>query len=688
MSRRLPSRLVWSLAVLLGVWLIFAAPFIAVGANDVEDFYTGVASTKWAIDSVFSGAWPFWNMDSALGVPQPFRFHFITHPLSPLCRIADCAEVLRVAAALQALIGAFFMILLVRRLTSDETASALAGVTFLLSSSIVQPTYVDDWSTAAIPEATLPVLIYAAFALLRAEGARDALKWSLVLGGLAGFTLSMFFPFAMLAAVAVFILVQPRLALTRWQWLSLAAVVGVMICAAHVYHLAEQYRLTPADVERPNHSEPTFLMYASMALLGSAQPLGLSSSWRTIFFGGPFAIAAALSFLTARDSGLRAFKLALIASLALIWVPESWFYDVMTHRWGYRSAVNLFGIVLAACALAQLRRARRPWASVGHAVIALQLVSLGAAFWPSWIAVTSAWIEPPVFERSQRPRSGGVTAAVAALYRQAPGRVAMAPKTYSLTRGYILNRSGLAPNQLQMAGVPSLYAEAHGITLDAIAPMQYTFIGISPPTAMTVTTPSTLNVLGIRYVLAMQDDEVSPGLRLVETAAGGVRIFENTDAWPEAFFVSAFPKTPLPRLPECEHDRFLCVDFSGFEHDPAPIGIERHPDGMTLRFAPSAERRNVIVTRWYQPYWRVTSGSTRLVRAAEELIGLEIPPGEQSVTIVYLPVVRAALFSVGIVTEAAVFLLIAWLSLMPYPPPWLRRGRKTTDQSRAPLQSR
>src|SRR5438552_6565461 len=189
-----------SLLILLGVWLLFAVPFVAVGPNDVEDFYTGVASTKMAIDSIAEGAWPFWNMDSVLGVPQPFRFHFITHPLSPLCRVGDCAEVLRGIAALHALLGAFFMTLLVRRLTSDESVAWLAGVTFLFSSSIVQPTYLDDWSTAAIAEATLPVLIYAAYAMLAAERSRDAVKWSLVLGGLAGSMLSMFFPFAVLAA--------------------------------------------------------------------------------------------------------------------------------------------------------------------------------------------------------------------------------------------------------------------------------------------------------------------------------------------------------------------------------------------------------------------------------------------------------------------------------------------------------
>jgi hypothetical protein len=460
-------------------------------------------------------------------------------------------------------------------------------------------------------------------------------------------------------------LVQPRLTLSRWQWVALAGGVGVLICAAHVYHLAEQYMLTPVSVARDNHEEPSLLTYVSSVLLAPLRKPGVETSWRTIFFGGPFAIAAAMSFVSTKDAALRAFKLALIVSLALVWVPESWLFNLMTHRWGYRSGVNMFGIVLGACVIAQARRTQRSPALL-HGLMTLQLVALGAAFWPHWVATARAWTEPAVFERSERIRHDeGVTAALAALYRHAPGRVAFAPKAYDLTRRFILTRDGLAPNQLQTADVPSLYAEAHGITLDPIAPMRYAFIGVSPPTATTVTTPSTLNVLGVRYVIAMPDDVVSDRLRLVRTTAGGIRIFENTTAWPEAFFVPAFPPTPLPRLSGCGHDRFLCVDFAaaGIERAPTPVMIDRHRDGMTLRFAPSSQRRNILITQWYQPYWRVTSRSTRVMRAGEQLIGVDVAPGEQSVTIEYLPLFRATLFVIGIVTEAAALLLILWLSL-------------------------
>jgi len=653
-----------SLLILFGAWLFFALPFIAVGPNDVEDFYTGVVTTKMAVDSMAEGAWPFWNMDSALGVPQPFRFHFITHPLSPVCRVADCSTVLRVAAACQAFIGALFVVLLVRRFTSDEPVAVVAGLTFLFCSSIVQPTYLDDWSTAAIPEASLPILIYAAYALLNTEDRRDATKWSLVLGGAAGFTLSMFFPFAVLAATAVFLLVQPRVALSRWHWLSLAALVGVLICAAHVYHLADQYRLTPVGVGRDNHEEPTLFTYASSALIAPLPKPGVETAWRTVFFGGPFTIAALIGMVSLRRAELRPFKLALIVSLVLVWIPESWLFNLMTYRWGYRSGINLFGIVLAACAIAQLRGTKRR-GRIASAVMGLQIVALGAAFWPHWMGMTDAWIDSDLRARSQRVKENyGITAAVAALYKEMPGRVAFAPGTYDLTRRFMLTREGLAPNQLQDAGVPSLYAEAHGITLDSIAPMRYAFIGISPPTSTTVTNPWTLNVLGVRYVLAMPDDAVSDRLHLVRTV-GGVRIFENPTPWPEAFFVTAFPPTPMPRVHDCGHDRFLCVDFerAGIEREPEAITIDRHRDGLTLTFAASDRPRHLLVTQWYQPYWRVSEGSARLVRAAEQLVGLEIPAGEQRVTIEYVPVLRATLFFLGIGTELVLLIAIAWLSV-------------------------
>jgi uncharacterized membrane protein YfhO len=84
---------------------------------------------------------------------------------------------------------------------------------------------------------------------------------------------------------------------------------------------------------------------------------------------------------------------------------------------------------------------------------------------------------------------------------------------------------------------------------------------------------------------------------------------------------------------------------------------------MTLTFAPSDRARHLLITQWYQQGWRVDQGGARIVRAAEQLVGLEIPAGEQRVTIEYLPIIRATLFFVGIGTELIVLGAIGWLSL-------------------------
>jgi hypothetical protein len=670
--------------ILLGAWLLFAVPFVAVGPNDVEDFYTGVASTKMMVDSMAEGAWPFWNMDSALGVPQPFRFHFVTHPLSPLCHVSDCARVLRVAAALQALLGSVFMALLVRRITADESVSWLAGISFLLSSSVVQPTYVDDWAISAMCGASLPALVYAVDALLRANSGRDSIRWTLVLGGLGGLIFSLSFPFAIAAAIVLFLFAQPKATLRRWRWLVFAAGIAVVIASAHLYQLIEQYRLMPGAIGRENHTEPSLLAYLYSAFIGPVPSRSLVGTWRAVFVGGPFAVAALAGLVRNGNPAVRTFRLALLISIGLLCVPESWLFNVMTNRWGFRAGLNVFAIALGASVIAGLRRGRYP-AAARHA-IALQALALAVPFSLAWIPMVQASTDARVRERSERVKQeDGITGVLVSLQQAQPGRVAFAPAAYAATRGFRLTREGLAPNQPQMSRVPSLYAETQGIATDELAPMRYAFVGPIAPTPTTVTAAATLNVLGVRYVLAMADDVVSDQLRLIRTIPPGIRIYENPDAWPEAFFVPQFPSTPLPRLPNCGHDRYLCADFdaAGVTRDPQPITIDRLADGMTLRFAPSDTPRNIVVTQWYQPYWHVTAGSARLLPAGEQLIGVQVPAGERRVTIAYRPVFRASLFFAGLCAEAVVVLSIAWLSLPRLL--WRTRRRKSAEAPLSPL---
>ena len=75
-------------AVLILVWAALALPYIAVGTDDFEEYFTAATTTRLAVDAMRHGAWPLWSLDLGLGAPQPLRFHFITHPLAPLCGVA------------------------------------------------------------------------------------------------------------------------------------------------------------------------------------------------------------------------------------------------------------------------------------------------------------------------------------------------------------------------------------------------------------------------------------------------------------------------------------------------------------------------------------------------------------------------------------------------------------------------
>jgi len=203
-----------------------------------------------------------------------------------------------------------------------------------------------------------------------------------------------------------------------------------------------------------------------------------------------------------------------------------------------------------------------------------------------------------------------------------------------------------------------------GITTDALNPQSGTLEGDVKATAGGIRSRALLNALGIRYVVAYGHDEVADGLHEVQAWTNGLRLYENDEAWPEAFFVDSLRNDRIPRLPGCGHDRFLCADFSKYDlHRLAePLQITRRYDGLRLTFPSSNSSRYILVTQWYYPEWTVTEGRASVSRAAEQLIGVEVAPGERTVTVQYRPYLRAALFAMGIATELIVGIAIAVLA--------------------------
>jgi hypothetical protein len=259
--------------------------------------------------------------------------------------------------------------------------------------------------------------------------------------------------------------------------------------------------------------------------------------------------------------------------------------------------------------------------------------------------------------------SPGIAEEVAAREHSAPGRVIFAPEAYAALRLPWFNAAGLGANELPALGVPTISAIVYGITTDSLSPQPATLDGEVTATAAALHSRPFLNVLGVRYVMAFGADTAS-GLPEIRRWQNGLRMYENDSAWPEAFFVDDVRNDRIPRLAGCGHDRFLCADFSKYDlrRRGDPLQITRLDDGFRLTFPPRVSRRYILITQWYYPEWTVTDGRASLRRAAEQLIGVEVAPGERTVTVQYRPYLRAALFLTGIATEVVVGIAIVVLA--------------------------
>ena len=658
-NRRLAPR--W-LLVLAGVWLVIAIPYVAVGPPDFEEYFTGVVTTQVAMKAIVHGAWPFWSLDFGLGMPQPLRFHFIQHPLAPLCLVADCHAVLRSIAAIHLLIGAIFMTLLGRRFTSSWVLASAAGLTYCLCSSVVQPMLVDDWPLTAMHEFALPIMMYALVALDEAVDQRAALLWSLLLGGVAGLILSETLPVITLTMLAVMAVSTPRLR-RRLPWLVLAAAVTLLIGAAHLHALYVEFVRTPGHLGRTSSDDHTLAGHLWSAFL---RPLSLSradDNWRTVFFGPPFAVAATVGAFVIRDSRIRPLKVGLLLGVLGFIVPPAWLFNVNSAPWLYRAQLNVFGTILAVCALDR-------WTSspdrvqLRTAIVFAQLCWIAVTVMPVWYSIVrvATGLEPAHRNVLISP---GIAEQVAARERIAAGRVILGPKTDAALRLPLFNSAGLALNELPALGIPTISVVVYGITTDELSPQFGLLDGEITATASTIQSRPLLDALGVRYVMAFESDVAAAGLPEIQRWPSGLRMYENRDAWPEAFFVDALRNDPIPRMTDCGHDRFLCADFSKYDlhRRDDPLQITRLYDGFRLTFPPHESRRYILITQWYYPEWRITDGRASVRRAAEQLIGLEVAPGERSVTVQYRPHLRAALFGMGITTELVVAIAIAVLGL-------------------------
>jgi hypothetical protein len=275
-----------------------------------------------------------------------------------------------------------------------------------------------------------------------------------------------------------------------------------------------------------------------------------------------------------------------------------------------------------------------------------------------------------------------------------PGRLLYSPQVDYEVRERALLASGLGVNALAYRGVPVVNGWFKGVSTDPIWPDERRYYSrIRTPQAL-VESGATLDVLGIRYVLATTGERVAPDLRLHRQLPPGpipLSLYENTDAWPGAFLLDEnAARLDLPVLSGCENDRLLCRDFSPVagRRQPGQVDLVREEGALDVSIEGLDTSALLVVTEMFRPEWRASSGGVELSTSsfAGGLLAVHVPAGLRSVNLVYRPwpLIGATLLAWCVVIACLVIAAAAavrvyserrWAGLKSQPRPADARGR-------------
>jgi hypothetical protein len=162
-----------------------------------------------------------------------------------------------------------------------------------------------------------------------------------------------------------------------------------------------------------------------------------------------------------------------------------------------------------------------------------------------------------------------------------------------------------------------------------------------------------LSSLNVRYLIVAAADPplLAPHLRPI-FEGGRARVYENTLAYPRAYFADRVRREPDPRrilkrvtAPGFDGRREALVEGPAAPLLPPPRGAaaadasRRAPNGLTIATT-TPDARFLVVSEMYLPGWRayVDGVETAIYRTNYLFRGVAVPAGQHTVTFVYRPV--------------------------------------------------
>lgn len=664
--------------------ILLIAAFVVGATPDVEEFPLGLLTSFLHVEGLTRGTLLSWTSALGFGIPQPMVPNFNLHPLAPLLALLSPFAWSRLLYAAHTIVGAIGMWQLCREIHLTPIIRAAAVFTFLLATPTQNYALTDFWPSHYVMWTSAPWLLLLTWRLLVSTG-RDLVRAGVLLGLGAGLVLATTHP----GHVPVYGTIVIGVAFTRWR--SLRARWGTMLLAALIALAIASPNLLQLAAERPLFDQTLGIVKDTDPLAPSAawdlflRPfpvwergaiLDVSSGTRIPFFGGPFAVLSLFGLLF---FGRKYPDLALGGALSTALLFTSFPPLTFVSRYHFRDPALLCAIPLAAIAVDALLRQRRGRLPATALLVAQCGIVLAAAM---------PFLLDMFGERSVRYAQGamGATSSVNQLMSlmATPGRVAYAPQLDDEVVGPGLPRE-IGVNALAFRGLSLVNATFKGVSGDVLWPgggrLYYGRIRLS---RQLVESDEGLDMLGVRYVLAMPGEAVAPGLHVrgsvpIDPAAfrsgrmpngfdGGLLLYENPDPWPGAFLVEGTPAA-LPELPvyrDCINDRLLCKDLTPLARLRAPARVSL--SGRDGRFEITVDRSNgprvLIVAEMYRPTWVATGegGPLLTMSVGPGLLGVLLPAGTTAVRLVH----RNALWTFATVlawsvvgASVAVILLLA-----------------------------
>jgi hypothetical protein len=635
-----------SIGIVCGVVAFFSTAFLLGSTPDEEEFRFSILSAWLHVDALRHGGLAFWTSTLGFGVPQPFSPNLSFHPLLPLLAFLSPVTWVRVLLLGHTLLGAAGMWQLARRLGMRPLTTAVCVSTFLLATPAQNYVLTDFWLSHYIVWTSAPWLLLLAWRLLEAEGRALQIR-ALTFGLCAGLVAASANPGHLIVYVVVaaaVLTVHHREAAARGRWIALAALVAMAIACPMVAQLAHERPLFAPEL--PSWALPAPLPWTS-ALNTFAGPFGPRNPRlpfaRMLFFGGPFAVLCLIGCVrfARRHADL---VLVVAVSTVLLFTPLLP-VPFVSARFHFRDPLILAAILLAGLAVERLL-ASGPSRRLAATALSAQLVIMCASAWP---AMARTWVGDA--RRTEWFLSAvGATDPVEALLNVArpAGRLVLSPVVDEEIFEDARIQEGLGINALAYRGFPVVNGWFKGVSTASIWPDERLLYGRIRVPQELLESETTLDVLGIRYVLAHDEEPVAQDLvrRGVIPKYDGTDLvlYENPDRWPDAFVLPPeAERVPVASLPACANNRLLCTDLAPIAglRSTDDLMIQEQNGRIDIELSPADAPRLLVVSQMFRPDWTASANDSGLatVRAFGGLIGVRVPAGVTSVQLRYRPII-------------------------------------------------